>query len=157
MDYYTDAAGRETLTLNAQQARKIMAACWTETKELPLLGKHTELKILTDPKDKDSDDSNFRFELELVAPDEFGLHIYAEENTNMDAISNEFLTVIGELLTELRLPWWEVGVAEHATRHAPGCFGGGSFRFLCDGSLVWADEVWPIEVLQMYAKMAATK
>ncbi|MGE5201414.1 MAG: hypothetical protein ACM3O6_05050 [Acidobacteriota bacterium] len=90
------------------------------------------------------DEDPHNFELEYDEGDK-SCFIFAPEFGQPDALPEAFLQAIGRLLAREGEPHLEFGIAVYDTRPDTESTGGGAFRIMADGSLVWADFMWPGE------------
>jgi hypothetical protein len=71
------------------------------------------------------------------------LYFFAEETADDSQIPDDFIIAVGKLLAKLKKPHLEFGVAHTADKHAPGSYGGSSFRITSKGTLIYPKITWP--------------
>ena len=133
-DFNTDITATESLPCSKEDALEIIAAL---------------LEGSTDTDDYvDSTKNGVRFVhhytsgicLEIDATE---LYIFGRDNVSEDEAPAEFWIAVGKWLKKLKMPYLEFGVAYTCSKHAPGSFGGTSFRLYPNGEIVFANKTWP--------------
>jgi hypothetical protein len=73
------------------------------------------------------------------------LYAYSHDWGNPDLLDRDVLEVVGQILQEANLPYWEFGYAYYSDKQRPDSCGGGSFRITRGGDVVWGKTVWESE------------
>lgn len=96
-----------------------------------------ELANLLESGDENLEDAGFDFEYDGTS-----LYLYAEEFGDENCLPQDFRTKLGELISKNGVDYLEVGYAFTCSKMRMGEFGGGTFRIMSDGSLVYPTIVW---------------
>ena len=119
MNYYTEVVADDTIAASQED--------------------FAELKNLLEFHD-DFDDVYHGMEVEYYQGQ---VHMFCEENGDLEGLPEAVTVHIGKMLTKANLPYWQFGISYTASRKAPGSRGGTFARITPEGSVIFPDTVWP--------------
>jgi hypothetical protein len=131
MNFFTDLTANEALKCSKADA---LAIFQTLDKNAPATIAPVEVVSVTHV------DSQFTAE---YYPKSKELYFLGEDCVDDSMIPDEFIITLGKLLSKLKKPYLEFGLANTADRHAPGSYGGSSFRITSKGTLIHPKITWP--------------
>lgn len=125
MNYYTEVVAGDSIPARAELVEKLQALM---SGDLERVG-------------EDLDYEHHGMEVEYCGG---YLHMFDEDGVGqLELLSEDELEVIGQILKEAGMPFWEFGISYTASRKAPGSRGGCYARIYADGSVVTSETTWP--------------